>query len=76
MAVIVDFGFAKAVIDGYEWQVKPSWFKSMLDELLDPDGPATSIPDPDFEIAKQAANKWNGRIIKHDKIERVEGREY
>ena len=78
MTVTVDFdnGFT-ASIDGYKWRTDgPDWFESMLNEFLDPDGPTTSIPDPDHHAAQAAIDQFGGTITHHDQLERVKGRIY
>lgn len=66
----------EATIDGGKWTCGDPFYKKRLDLLVDPIGPWTSDPDPDYTAAIMAARIFGGKIIRHVKPEFVTDRIY
>jgi len=75
MAATVKIGDMTATIDGYAWTGDQP-LVDVLSTMLDPEGPPSSDPNPDHTAAMMAVLRFGGRIVRYDKTDRTEGREF
>ena len=68
--VKVDFGGTVASIINYTWTCDDDMLLSLLNSILDDDGPSGSDPDPDYTAAQIAIEEvGNGKIVFADDAE-------
>jgi hypothetical protein len=73
MSVTVKIAGSIATISAYEWASDNKSLQRVLDSMLDPLGPVTSDPDPDYSAALNAIASIGGVLISHDEVESTEG---
>lgn len=73
MTAIIQIGKDKAVIKEYKWTSANLGLQDVLNDLLEPDGPSGSDPNPDETAAKEAVKLLGGKFITADAIESKEG---
>lgn len=73
MTAIVEINGKRAVVKDYHWSSADEALATMLNALLNPNGPSGADPNPDGTAAEEAVKRLGGRIISVDETESEDG---
>lgn len=61
----------EATVDGYAWSCADPAILELLNTTLRPGGPGGEDPHPDLTLAREAARRFGGAVVRFDPPDRL-----
>ncbi len=76
MYAIIEIHGIQAMLFEGRWSSSDAVFESLLNDMLDPDGPSGADPQPDVTEAERIAKELGGKVVEFEFDESPEGLVY